>query len=260
MRPRPAASVTFAVLIALTLALSSAAVAATAGSNPKPGGGHGKTCTRNAPGVSVDNNWAWSQTGSWGLRGQPLTYALQVTNYDVGCSASSFVVTAAMPNGFSVSMPTNTISLKSSTSAYLWAYVTSPTTAADGDYPLTFTVTRAGTSGPSSSYTSYYKVYSSDSTAPTLFWNNPGQGQTITGRSYTFTVSSSDDHAVRKIDLYMETDLITPVSSTACDDVTYICQLNYSWSVGAPGRHTARFESTDWTGHVGVLSVSFTVG
>jgi hypothetical protein len=87
-----------------------------------------------------------------------------------------------MPNGFSVSMPTTTISLKSSTSAYLWAYVTSPTTAADGAYPLTFTVTRAGTSSPSSSYTSYYKVYSSDSTAPTLFWNNPGQGQTITSR------------------------------------------------------------------------------
>jgi Bacterial Ig domain len=135
-------------------------------------------------------------------------------------------------------MPTTTISLKSSTSAYLWAYVTSPTTAADGDYPLTFTVTRAGTSSPSSSYTSYYKVYSSDSTAPTLFWNNPGQGQTITGRSYTFTVSSSDDHAVKEIDLYVD-DGIAPVSSTVCNDITYIRQLTYNWSVGAPA-HTRR--------------------
>src|SRR4029453_1325980 len=136
MRPRPAASVTFAVLIALMLALSSAAAGGTGGGKGKPRGGGGRTCTQNAPGVSVDNNWAWSQWGSWGLRGQQLTYALQVRNYDVGCSASSFVVTASPSNGFSVSMPTNTISLKSSTSAYLWAYVPSPTTAADGDYPL----------------------------------------------------------------------------------------------------------------------------
>jgi hypothetical protein len=83
-------------------------------------------------------------------------------------------------------------------------------------------------------------------------------GQTITGRSYTFTVSSSDDHAVRKIDLCIEDP--TTVSSTDCDDVTYICQLNYNWSVGAQGQHTARFESTDWTGHVGVLPVTFYVG
>jgi hypothetical protein len=191
----------------------------------------------------VDNSWAWSQTGSLGLPGQQFTYALQVRNYDVGCWASSFVVTASAPSGFSISMPTSTISLKSSTSAYLWAYVTAPTTAADGDYPLTFTGTRAGTSSPSSSYTSYYKVYSSDSTAPTLFWNNPGQGQTITGRSYTFTVSSSDDHAVKKIDLHID-DGVAPVSSTACDDITYICQLTYNWSVGAPGGIWRRSERT----------------
>ena len=153
---------------------------------------------------------------------------------------------------------TNTVSLKSSTSAYLWAYVTSPTTAADGNYPLTFTVTRAGTSGPSSSYTSYYKGCSSDSTDPTLFWNNPGQGQTITGRSYTFTVSSSDDHAVKKIDLYMD-DPTTPVSSTACDDITYICQLTYNWSVGAPGPHTAIFRANDWKGNFSEMRVNFTV-
>jgi hypothetical protein len=70
-----------------------------------------------------------------------------------------------------------------------------------GGRNATVTITRAATSSPSSSYTSYYKVYSrsSDSTAPTLFWNNPAEGQTITGRSFTVTVSSSDDHAVMQI-------------------------------------------------------------
>jgi hypothetical protein len=102
-------------------------------------------------------------------------------------------------------------------------------------------------------------VYSSDSTAPTLFWNSPVQGQTITDRSYTFNVSSSDDHAVKQIDLYMDDNTI-PVSSTGCDGITYLCQPTYNWSVGAQGQHTARFESTDWTGHVGVLPVTFYVG
>jgi Bacterial Ig domain len=210
----------------------------------------------------VDNNWAWSQTGSWGLPGQPLTYALQVRNYDVGCSASSFVVTAAVPNGFSVSMPTNTITSSPRRRPTCGAYVTSPATAADGNYPLTFTLTRAGTSSPSSSYTTYYKVYSSDSTAPTLFLNNPTRGQTMTGRSFDVAVSSSDDHAVKKIDLYIgnadATISSTPISSTACDDITYICHLNYKWS-GGSGSYTAIFEATDWTGHVGVMTVHFSV-
>jgi hypothetical protein len=93
---------------------------------------------------------------------------------------------------------------------------------------------------------------------PDAVLEQPSQGQTITGRSHTVTVSSSDDHAVRKIDLYMDDGTI-PVSSTTCDDVTYICQLDYSWLVGAPGQHTARFESTERTGHVGVLTVTFYV-
>jgi hypothetical protein len=84
MRPRPAASVTFAVLIALTLALSSSAVAAPSGSNRKPGGGGGKTCTRKAPAVVVDNTWAWAAPGSFGTPGQKLEYALDVINYDTG--------------------------------------------------------------------------------------------------------------------------------------------------------------------------------
>jgi Bacterial Ig domain len=102
-------------------------------------------------------------------------------------------------------------------------------------------------------------VYSSDSTAPTLFWNNPGQGQTITGRSYTVTVSSSDDHAVKKIDLYLDNNVTTSVSSTACDDVTYICQLTYNWSVGAPGPHTAIFRAYDWKANFSEMRVNFTV-
>jgi hypothetical protein len=218
----------------------------------------GSTCTTNAPGVSVDNNWGWAQWGSWGLPGQQLKYAVAIRNYDIGCSSSSFLVTLTAPSGFSVSVPSNTITLQSSSSGYVWASVTSPAGATDGDYPLTVSVQRLGATTSTASRTTYYKVYSSDVSPPTLFWSNPSDGQTVTGRSYMVNVSSSDDHAVKKIDLLIDGASVT---SASCDDVTYICQLSYKWSVGraARGQHTATFRSYDWMGNVGVSTVSFTV-
>src|SRR6266516_1708109 len=189
----------------------------------KPGG---QSCTRNAPGVSTENTWAWGSPGSWGMPGQQLRYQIRVVNNDVGCSSSSFVISVSAPNGFSVSMPTNTISLKSTTQGYLWAYVTSPSGAPDGDYPLSLSAQRAAS--PAGSSTSFYKVYSSDSVAPTLFWSNPGDGQTISGGSYNFAVWSNDDHVVRKIDLYID-DVYT--ATTQCEDISYNCQGYYPLSL-----------------------------
>jgi hypothetical protein len=179
-----------------------------------------------------------------------------VLNYDSGCAASTFTVSVSATTGFSVSMPTTTISLKSSSSGYVYAYVTSPSGSADGDYPLTVTVQRAGTSNSTASYTTYYKVCSSDTVAPTLYWPNPGDGTTISGRSYNIAVQSNDDHAVKSIDLYIDNAYLTTKS---CDDIGYGCQLNYTWST-TPGQHTATFESYDWMGNVAVLSVAFSAG
>jgi hypothetical protein len=223
------------------------------------GGGHGGggTCTQNTPGVSVQNNWAWSQPGSWGLPGQQLTYVINVTNYDSGCGSSTFNVNVTAPSGFSVSPPMNTITLSSGSISSVVAYVTSPSAIADGNYPLTVTVGRAGTSASTGSDTTYYKVYSSDTAAPTLYWPSPGDGTTISGRSWTVGVSSTDDHAVKKIDLYIDN---VYRSTTACDDIAYTCQLSDPWSLGGVhGQHTATFKSYDWMGNVGVLAVSFTV-
>lgn len=218
----------------------------------KGGRGGGKSCTQKTPAVVVDNNWAWGSPGSYGTAGQQLTYAIDVINYDVGCAASSFTVTVSAPDGFTVSLPTNSISLRSGSSGYVWATVTSPSSAADGDYPVAVTVQRAS---QTASATTWYKVYSSDSTAPTLYWPSPGDGATVTDRSYNLAVSSRDDHAVKKIDLYLDNAYLT---TSMCDDISYSCQLNYSWST-SPGQHTATFKSYDWMGNVGVLTTTFTV-
>jgi len=223
---------------------------------PSGGGGHGGggkgSCIQKTPGVLIDNNWQWGAPGSWGLPGQQLTYAVDVINYDVGCGSSTFTVSVSAPNGFSVSSPANTIALKSSSSGYLWPNVRAPSVVTDGDYPLTVTVQRAGTTSVSA--TNYYKVYSSDTVAPTLYWASPGDGTTITGRSYNLSVSSSDDHAVKKIDLFVDN---VYASTAVCNDISYSCQLTYNWPTSA-GQHTATFRSYDWMGNVGETTVRFT--
>jgi hypothetical protein len=243
-----------AFALALALALAVMAAAAPSASAGKRGGGGGK-CTRKAPRVAVDNTYRWGSWGSWGTAGQELTYAVNVMNYDVGCRSSSFVVGVSAPGGFSTALTTSTVTLKSSSSRYVYASVASPVTAADGDYPLAFTVTRSGASD-GGTFTSYYKAYSSDSVAPTLYWVNPADGSTISGTSSVFSVTSEDDHAVKRIELYVDGAYR---STTMCDNIAYSCELNTSTSLGGPGSHTATFKSYDWFGNVGVLTVRFTV-
>ena len=224
-------------------------------------GGTSSTCTQNAPGVAVQNNMGWNQSGSWGLQGQRLGFQVLVSDTDTGCGSTTFTMTVTAPSGFTVSVPTSSFSLRSGSSTYLWAYITSPDPSADGAYPVTVAVTRsasgASASAMSGSQVTTYDVYSSDSAAPTLWYNNPADGEVLSGSSYTFAVWTKDDHAVQKVELYIDGAYKT---TATCTDVSYICALNYKWSLsGEKGTHTATFKAYDWSGNVGSLPVSFTV-
>jgi hypothetical protein len=211
-------------------------------------------CVRNTPSVSVENSYGWGQWGSWGLAGQKLPYQISVTNNDVGCRAASFAISLNGPDSFAISLPTTKISVKSTSQAYLSESVTSPASAGNGDYELVATATRADGSDPAAPFTSTYRVYSSDNEAPTLFWPNPSDGQTISGRSYTFVASSRDDHDVKSMSLSIDGNA---VSSTTCDNVDYTCTLSFPTSVGS-GDHTATFRARDWMDNVGTVTVTFT--
>jgi Big-like domain-containing protein len=248
---KPPVRFALAAVAALALALIPTALAG----KPGGGGGGGKgSCTHKTPGLVVDNTWQWGSPGSFGLPGQQLKYAIDVINYDAGCGSSSFVVTVSAPSGFSVSFPTSTITLRSAASGYLWANVTSPSGSTDSDYPLTVTVQRAG-STDSASTTTWYKVYSSDSVAPTLYWPSPADGAAVSGRSYNIAVSSNDDRAVKNVDLYIDGAFVT---TKTCDDVSYSCSLNYSWATST-GTHTATFKAYDWMGNTSTMTSTFTV-
>jgi hypothetical protein len=230
---------------------TSSPTAASPAGKPSVGGGSG-SCTRSAPRASIDNTWAWASPGSWGLPGQQLKYAVDVFNNDVGCGSSTFTVSFSAPPGFTVSLPSPTITLGSASTGYVWAYVTSPASAAPGDYALAATV-----QGASSSASSWYKVYTSDTVAPKLFWENPSNGSTLSGRSANIGFGSSDDHAVKTLDLYLDGAL---VATTVCDDISSDCQLSYNWAIRrVNGLHTATFKSTDWMGNVASDTASFSV-
>jgi Bacterial Ig domain len=113
-------------------------------------------------------------------------------------------------------------------------------------------------SAPVSSATSY-KVYSSDSAAPTLYWPTPGDGASISGRTYNVSVLSRDDHQVTKVELYLD-DAQAPTATTLCDGVASYCQLIYTWAIRrVHGQHSATFKSYDWLGNVGTLTTTFNV-
>jgi hypothetical protein len=214
----------------------------------------GSACSPAAPRASIDNSYAWAAKGSWGLPGQQLKYAINVFNNDSGCGSSTFGVSVSAADGFAVSVPL-TVTVNSASSTYVWANVTSPAGASDGDYPLSVTVQRASASSPAAA--SVYKVYTSDTASPKLYWMNPSDGGALSGRSAYVGFASSDDHAVRQLRVFVDGAL---VATKVCDNISYECQLSYKWAIRrVHGQHTASFESTDWTGNVGTYSASFSV-
>jgi hypothetical protein len=218
------------------------------------GGKAGSVCSPAAPRASIDNTFAWGSKGSWGTPGEQLRYAINVVNDDAGCGSSTFGVSVSAPASFAVSVP-STVTVGSASSTYVWAQITSPGNASDGDYPLSVTVERGGVASPAA--TSLYKVYSSDTTGPKLYWMNPSDGGALNGRSTYVGFASSDDHVVRQLRLFVDGAL---VGTRLCDNITYECQLSYKWSIRrVRGQHSATFESTDAMGNVSSQTSTFTV-
>ena len=104
---------------------------------------------------------------------------------------------------------------------------------------------------------SSYKVYSSATVAPKLYWTNPADGARSAAAPRTSGSHPVTTHAVKQLDLYVDG---VSKASRLCDGVSYECQLSYKWSIcRVRGLHTATFTSTDWMGNVATQTVTFTV-
>ncbi len=219
-------------------------------------------CVSGTPGVFGQNTFAWAQTGSWGLPGQKIKYSIDITNYDQNCNSSVFTLNVAAPSGFVVSNPATTVTVNSASQAFLTIYVTSPVSIADGTYPITLTVTRSASPTTGTNSTSY-KVYSIDTTAPSVYWTNPSDGQIVStvkgknGSNLSVSFESQDDHAVKRVEEYIDNALL---ASTNCDDISPACGVSFNWPLkGHSGSHIATFKSYDWLGNVGTQVNNFTV-
>lgn len=222
----------------------------------------GGTCVPGTPGVFPQNTYAWAALGSYGMPGQQLKYVTALTNYDKNCSSSVFTVTTTSPSGFVVSNPISTVTVNSASSVYLTTYVTSPNPVADGDYPLIITATRTISPVPSTA-TTYYKAYTTDTTPPKVYYTYPDDGQILTagkgktGSSTRVSFESSDDHAVKKVEVYVDNALL---SSVNCENISSTCGISPLWPLkGHSGAHTATYKSYDWFGNVTTQVNSFTV-
>ena len=101
-------------------------------------------------------------------------------------------------------------------------------------------------------------VASTDTTAPGMYWLNPSDGGTVTGRSTYVGFASNDDHAVKHVEVAIDG---VGVASAQCDNISPDCQVSYKWTLRrVSGQHTATFTATDWMGNVSIQTVTFTVG
>jgi tryptophan synthase alpha subunit len=90
-----------------------------------------------------------------------------------------------------------------------------------------------------------------------LYWTNPSDGGALSGRTAYVGFTSSDDHAVKKLDLSLDG---VAVGSVLCDNISSDCQVSYKWSIRrVHGQHTATYKSTDWLGNVATQTATFTV-
>lgn len=93
------------------------------------------TCTRNAPSVSMSPGQS-----TWLAAGSSFDYSVSVTNKDsAGCAGSNFSLSAGKPSGWSTSLPSS-LNLAPGASASVTLRATSPSSAVDGFYSISASV------------------------------------------------------------------------------------------------------------------------
>jgi hypothetical protein len=124
------------------------------GVNVTVGAGTGK-CVRNAPTVHMSPAQQQADAGA------TLSYAVSVTNNDVGCTPAAFAQTAAVPSGWSAAFDAPTLSISAGNTASTTVDVTSAPFAPAANYGFqSFSTNNAAPSYSNSTIASYVVVAS----------------------------------------------------------------------------------------------------
>lgn len=202
-------------------------------------------CTPDVPHVQIQNTFTWASWGTWAKQGQKVPYQIAVYSYD--CVTANYTVTVKAPDGFSQDLTTFTASLKPRQIKYFNVNITSPADVPVSDYPVVAASSethRDGTVTTGNSDTSYYKVYTSDTTPPAFNWQSPGTGNTVSG-TVSLSDTTYDEHLARKIELYIDGALVA--SNTNDGIVGRYTTVGYNWNTKgvAKGVHTLVFKGYD---------------
>jgi hypothetical protein len=168
---------------------------------------------------------------------------VQLSNWS--CATATVTANVVVPAGFTVEPASVSVSLGSRQSALRTVYVTSPADVAVADHAVVVTASAATRTGPvtGNTETSLYKVYTTDTVAPTAALQSHFTGSTVTG-TVQLSHGFRDDHMVRRTDLYIDG---APVASANSDGITYELNAAYNWDTRSMSKaqHTVEWKTYD---------------
>jgi hypothetical protein len=227
------------------------------------------TCIPDQPVARFQNTYKWASWGTNAKAGERVGYLASVTNFDQNCGTSTFNITVTAPDGFLVENAIQTVTLDSGTNRDystinkdFEVYITSPAGLGDGDYPITITATKQdGTTNKSATdATSYYKVYSVDTTAPTMMWKSDLNGKTVSVSDRTLQIShnSTDNKRVKQVQILIDGSVVASRDCTT--HVGYSCDTRYDLDLRKnKGVHNLVLSATDFSGNTLKNEQTFTV-
>jgi C1A family cysteine protease len=203
------------------------------------------TCVQANPTVTLSPSGTQSVTP-----GAPVTYTVSVTNNDNSdCPASTFNLNAVLPNGWTASFGSSSLTINPRTSASTALLVASPTTAPGGSY----TITVKATDNAASTYTTSASVMiaiqtTPDTTAPAVSITSPANGSTV-GRRVSIKANATDNVGISKMELYID-GVLTLVKNSS--------NITWSWNTlrVTKGTYAISVKGYDAAGNVGVSSIT----
>jgi len=206
------------------------------------------SCVRANPSISV---YPISQTGS---SGSSLNYAVTVTNNNSPtCLADNYSLNnSSLPYYWTSFFSLPGLYLGSGNSDSSTWTISSNSSASNGTYPVTLTVTDSFNNSYQNSTSASYVVFTPDIAAPTTYIASPLSGATVSG-AVSIVVSASDNVGVAKVEIWKDGTLF---------GTNALSSSLFSWDTtkDSNGSHTLQAKAYDMAGNIGTsVLISVTV-
>ena len=187
-----------------------------------------------------------SPSAQWGYARQALSYTLTLKNMNSAvCPSASFAVAASLPEGWAQSPAALSETLASGASVTRSLLVTSAATAVPGFFTITETSANDADASLQGSSTASYNVLEPDLLPPLVEITSPADGQNLSGRTVTISVSATDAGGIAKVEISIDGVLRSTDTSAPYE---------YNWNIRklSSGPHVIRAVAWDAAGNSAV--------